>query len=94
MFLHLHAGFRDKPENIATRALEYVLTMPPVFAAFRSFLHGEFSWCEELSRVGAQHRFGQNGQPDLVGVDASEKVVLVIELKFWAGRRPTSRKVI
>lgn len=82
---HLHAGFRDKPENIATRGLEYVLTVQPVLASFRSFLNSEFCWSEELSRVGVQHLFGQDGQPDLVCFDGSGKVALVVELKFWAG---------
>ena len=88
ILVELLSCFRDKPENIATRALYSVLKAESAFLGFSSFLEIRLGWDRKLLEIKIQQREGRNFQPDLAGIGADNSTVFFGEVKFWAGLTP------
>jgi hypothetical protein len=73
------------PENVATQALEFILTAhPAAWPAFRNFLAQTTVNLPDRLTFRGQERGDDSAIPDLVGIDRDGRQVLVIEAKFWA----------
>jgi len=85
LFGHLVGRFAVQPENLATEALGYVLRRSPgARQALASFLtHAGMPVPQELAYQN-QVAGTDQGQPDLVGIDADGHQRLIGEAKFWA----------
>jgi hypothetical protein len=79
-------GFWDKPENVATRALYHIVTSHPTARRALAAMAASFGAPVPAGlRFQLQQRDSEHGQPDLVAVDEKNRIVLVVEAKFWAG---------
>jgi len=86
LFGHLATRFATHPENLATEALGYILreTVVARDAIQELLAHSDMPiQCDLVyqNQVGGE----DEGQPDVVGIDAEGRQRLVIEAKFWAG---------
>jgi hypothetical protein len=81
----IHAGFADKPENVATRALAYILNRYPEVR--KSWLNHffELGMIKNPDLTIIDQRGTDLGRPDLQGRDASNKIIFLVEAKFDAG---------
>jgi hypothetical protein len=81
----LSSKFRDKPENIATIALEHILSRSEVardVLTRQAFLGSEKTPLVAYYRAQTQE---ESTRPDLAGFDENGVEVVLIEAKFWAG---------
>lgn len=85
LFGHLALTFGAHPENLATEALHYVLSMSPQARAALvdacSILTGDLP-SELVYRTQVLEPDG--AIPDLIGFDGTGAARLVVEAKFWA----------
>jgi hypothetical protein len=86
LFAHIALRFGTHPENLATEALNYILSASDV--ARRAVVEVLSQAAPHLPTVVAfrTQASGDDGAiPDLVGVDAAARQVIIVEAKFWAG---------
>jgi hypothetical protein len=83
----LHAGMlNSKPENVATEALGYVLgKSAEARAALLSHPAIAVLGLHDDLKFSTQVHGDDSAIPDLVGIDALGRQILIIEAKFWAG---------
>lgn len=81
----LSSKFRDKPENIATAALEHILGRSEV--AREVLTSQAFLTLDPRPSVAFYRSQSQEDltRPDLAGLDQNGNEVVLIEAKFWAG---------
>lgn len=89
LLAHLATHFTGRSENLATAGLHFILERS---AAARHAVAGSFGVAPigglpspHALRFAAQSGDATGGIPDLVATDERERVVLIIESKFWAG---------
>ncbi len=84
LFGHLALRFAESPENLATEALLFLLSVSP--AARRGFAAAFRPAAVELPELRfVSQSTGKDGErPDLVGIDVAGSERVVVEAKFWA----------
>lgn len=81
----LSSKFRDKPENIATIALEHILSRSEVardVLTRQAFTGSQANPTVAYYRAQTQE---EDTRPDLAGFDENGVEIVLIEAKFWAG---------
>jgi len=85
LFGELAVRLGPHPENVATEALQFILTAhPAAWPSFRAFLAPTTVKLPDRLTFRTQEGGDDSAIPDLVGVDHDGRQVLVIEAKFWA----------
>ena len=78
--------FATHPENVAVEALGHILRGSSLARKSFSALLGSAGLHVPDGLIVRTQESGRDGaRPDLVGVDADDNQVLIIEAKFWAG---------
>ncbi|MFO1155187.1 MAG: hypothetical protein U1E42_16220 [Rhodospirillales bacterium] len=86
LFGHLASRFAPHPENLATEALHFVLARSMVAArAFANFLVRTGAPVRQVVTYQTQSGSAEGGTPDIIGYDAENRPLIIIENKFWAG---------
>jgi len=86
LFGHLASRLSSHPENIATEALNYILNRSSVAGhAFVKYVSQSGMDLSNTLLFRTQEVGGDQAIPDLVGIDAEGRQVLLVEAKFWAG---------
>lgn len=87
LLAHLHTHFREKPEDLATLSLQYILSQSPeVNQAFTRLL-GESLHVTNLPTMDyvCQPIGKKKERPDMSGRDETRKEIVLCEAKFYAG---------
>ena len=86
IFGHLALRFGTSPENLATEGLRYILERSDTAnKAFAQFLRQIEPSLPETISFQTQSKGEEGETPDLIGLDAEGREVILGEAKFWAG---------
>jgi hypothetical protein len=89
LFGHLVTRFTPGPENLATEALAYILSLSPAARTALNRIPASLDLRLPEIRSFRTQAWGEDSAiPDLAGFDALGTVRVLVENKFWAGLTP------
>jgi len=83
---YLAPRLTSQHENLATEALGYLLRSSlEALDVLQVILKDGLGGSQKISRITNQYTAGEESRPDIAGFGEDEKLLFLIEAKFWAG---------